>query len=48
MAELEMFIALARLIKTFNIDFTEDKPINYVANLFYVPERNMNLTFHDL
>ena len=47
-AELEMHIVLAQLMRNFNINFTEDKPLKYVVNLFYYPERKMNLTFTDL
>ena len=47
-AELEMHIVLAQLMRNFKINFTEDKPLKYVVNLCYYPERKMDLTFSDL
>ena len=48
MSELETHILLARLIQNFDLKFTEEKPLKYIFNWFYRPERDMNIVFNDL
>ena len=48
MAELEMHILLAQFIKNFDLKFAEEKPLKYIFNFLYHPERDMNLVFNDL
>ena len=47
-AELELHIALSQLIRTFSVEFKDDKPMDYVQNLFLIPERRFDLVFTDL
>ena len=47
-AELELHIALSQLIRTFGVEFKDDKPMDYVQNLFLMPERRFDLVFIDL
>ena len=47
-AELELHIALSQLIRTFKVEFRDDKPMDYVQNLFLNPERRFDLAFIDL
>ena len=44
-AELEMHILLAQLMRNFKIEYREDEPIEFVAKLFYGPARQMDLAF---
>lgn len=46
-AELEMYILLAQLVKHFNFNFFEE-PLKYTFDWHYQPERNMNIVFSDL
>ena len=46
-AELEMHVLLAQLIKNFKIEYREDKPIEFIIKLFNRPERQMDLAFTD-
>ena len=48
MAELEMHIALAQLIRNFRIDYRDDQPLDFEQRLFVYPERRMDLAFVDL
>ena len=47
-AELEMHIALAQLIRNFRIDYRDDQPLGFEQQLFVYPERRMDLAFVDL
>ena len=46
-AELEMHIALAQLIRNFNIEYRDEQPLNFIQKLFVYPERQMDLAFVD-
>lgn len=47
-AELEMHVLLAQLVRNFKIEFREEEPIKFITKLFYGPGRQMNLAFVDL
>lgn len=47
-AELELHIALAQLIKNFRVEYRDEKPMDYIQTLFLVPERRLDLAFVDL
>ena len=46
-AELEMHIALAQLIRNFKLEFRDEQPLNFIQKLFLHPERRMDLAFID-
>ena len=46
-AELEMHIALAHLIRNFKLEYREEQPLNFVQKMFIYPERQMDLAFVD-
>ena len=47
-AELEMYIALSHIMKNFSVEFPERAPMDYILKGFLIPERQLNLIFHDL
>ena len=47
-AELEMHVLLAQLIKNFKIEYREYKPIEFIIKLFNRPERQVDLAFIDV
>ena len=47
-AEIELHIGLAQIMKSFNIGFPEELAIEAVQKLFTVPERKLNLSFQDV
>ena len=47
-AELEIHIAVAQLVRNFRIDYTDDEPLKYTVQLFYYPKQDMNLVFSNL
>ena len=47
-AELEMNILLAQVVKNFKIEYREDKPIEFITKIFYQPERQIDLAFVDV
>jgi len=45
-AELELHIALAHIMKNFKVEYPENTPMDYIENFFQVvPERKINLVF---
>ena len=46
-AELEMHIALAHLMKNFKLEYTDKSPMDVTVKLFVVPERQLNVAFKD-
>ena len=47
-AELEIHIAVAQLVRNFRIDYTDDEPLKYIVQLFFYPKQDMNLVFSNL
>ena len=48
-AELELHIALAHMMKNFKVEYPENTPMDYIENFFQVvPERKINLVFKDV
>ena len=47
-AELELHIALAQLIKNFRVEYRGEKPMDYIQTLFLVPDGRLDLAFVDL
>lgn len=47
-AELEIHIALAQIIKTFEVSFPDNMPLGIKEELLNTPNRPMNLSFKDL
>ena len=47
-AELELHIALAQLMRNFKVEYRETQPLNFVQQIFVYPERQMDLAFVDL
>ncbi len=45
LAELELHIALAHLIREYKVDSLDDKPMGYIQNFLIKPERQLDLTF---
>ncbi len=48
LAELELHIALAHLVREYKMDFLDDKPMGYIQNFLVKPERQLDLTFKKL
>ena len=48
MAELELYIALAHLMKNFRVDNPTKAEVEPMQKLFLVPEHQLDLTFSDL
>ncbi len=48
MAELEMHILVARLVKNFKIEDRNAKPVVFVTKLFYGPGNPIDLAFIDI
>ena len=48
-AELELHIALAHMMKNFKVEYQEDTPMDYIEEVFQVvPDRKINLVFKDV
>ena len=48
-AELELHIALAHMMKNFKVEYPENTPMDYIENFFQIlPERKINLVFKDV
>lgn len=47
-AELELHIALARIIGSFNISYTESTPIDIALKFLLIPKTSLNLKFEDI
>ena len=47
-AELEMHILLAQLMKNFKIEYHDEKPMEFANKLFYGPARQLDLAFVDI
>jgi len=48
-AELELQIALAHMMKNFKVEYQEDTPMDYIEEVFQVvPDRKINLVFKDV
>ena len=47
-AELELHIALARIISSFNVSYTDTTPIDIAVKLFLIPKTSLNLKFDDI
>ena len=48
-AELELHIALAHVMKNFKVEYPEDTPMDYIEEIIQVvPDRKMNLVFKDV
>ena len=47
-AELELYIALSHIMKNFSVEFPEKAPMDYILKVLLIPERQLNLTVHDL
>ena len=47
-AELELYIALSRIINNFKIGFHEGTPIEPIQKVFTLPERQVNLSFQEV
>ena len=43
-----MYILLAQVVKSFKIEFREEKPMEFINKLNYKPERQMDLAFIDV
>lgn len=47
-AELELHIALSRIINNFKIGYHEGTPIEPIQKVFTLPERQVNLSFQEV
>jgi cytochrome P450 len=47
-AELEVHIAIAQIIKKFNIEYPDPTPIDYILKGVLVPRKQFNLIFKDI
>ena len=48
-AELELHIALAHMMKNFKVEYQEDTPMDCIEEVFQVvPDRKINLVFKDV
>ena len=47
-AELEMHILLAQLIRNYKLEYRDEKPLEFTNKLLYVPARQMDLAFVDI
>ena len=48
-AELELHIALAHMVKNFKVEYPENTPMDYIEEVFQVvPEKKINLVFKDV
>ena len=44
-AELQIHIAVAQLMKNFRVEFRDDHPVGYVQQILIYPDRRMDLAF---
>ena len=47
-AELEMHILLAQMMRHFKIEYREEEPVRFATKLLYGPMRQMNLALVDV
>ena len=46
-AEMEIQIALAHILKAFKLEFPEKEPLGYVQKFLTKPDRQMDIVFKD-
>ena len=44
-AELEIHIALAHIIRTYTVEYLEKEPMDYIQHFLVKPERQLDLVF---